>query len=436
MSSGKEISPNDAWKLIIDKYNIIDKISKEGVFHIKANQIKEFKEPRLMAKWDSKESLPAALKENKINILPDSRGTYVLGDFILYQELPELDEKVTQMTHVDLPELESLDINNINSEANAINVLVLSKILDDFLETDENLATFNGRMGTGEFEFNVDTYRNTKREIKVKNAQCEIDGGFENSDSVVIMEAKNVVHEDFHIRQLYYPYRLWKNRVKKPIRLVFSVYSNMIFRLFEYRFKDINDYSSIELVKTKNYSLQDTTITIDDLCAVRKDVVITTDDNEINKSKEAPPFIQANSMERVISLLENMYHNPMTESQIAQLMDFEERQSGYYYNAGKYLGLFDKMRDDGQVFVNLTKLGERIVEMNYKERQLHLVGLILQHQLFADMFDHTIKNGEIPDTKIIQAKMEELNVCGRSLIVRRSSSVYGWLKWIFNLPNL
>ena len=108
-------------------------------------------------------------------------------------------------------------------------------------------------MGTGEFDFRVNTYRDIKRDIHVENAQCEIDGGFENSESVVIMEAKNVVHEDFHVRQLYYPYRLWNSRVQKPIRLIFSIYSNMIYRLFEYRFRDIYDYSSIELVKTKNY---------------------------------------------------------------------------------------------------------------------------------------------------------------------------------------
>ena len=158
------------------------------------------------------------------------------------------------MEHVELPEYESIDINNISSEANAINVLLLSGILNDFLGSGENVSTFNGRMGTGSFTFAVDTCRGIKQQISVNNAQCEIDGGFENEDSVVIMEAKNVMHEDFHVRQLYYPYRLWKDKVKKPVRLVFSVYYNRIYRLFEYRFTSPEDYSSIELVRTKNYS--------------------------------------------------------------------------------------------------------------------------------------------------------------------------------------
>ena len=216
------ISANDAWKALIDKYDIVEEIRKHGCYHIKASQIKEFKEPRLMAKWDSTDALPKILRDHKINILPDSRSSYVLSDFCLYQEIPALDEHVTQMTHVELPEYESIDVNNITSEANAINVLVLSGILDDFLNTAGNAATFNGRMGTGTFDFVVDTVRTVKQKVCVNNAQCEIDAGFENDDSVVIMESKNVIHEDFHVRQLYYPYRLWNTKVNKPIRLVFS----------------------------------------------------------------------------------------------------------------------------------------------------------------------------------------------------------------------
>ena len=324
-------------------------------------------------------------------------------------------------------------MNNISSEANAINVLLLTGILDDFLNTNNNVATFNGRMGTGEFEFVVDTTRNIKQKISVNNAQCEIDGGFENNDSVVIMEAKNVVHEDFHIRQLYYPYRLWKNKVNKPIRLVFSVYSNMIYRLFEYRFNILEDYSSIELVRTKNYSLQDTTITLDDLFRVRKDTLVKTDDNMDNSDV---PFIQANSMERIISLLENMYENPMTSQQIAELMDFEPRQSDYYYNAGKYLGLFEKVNEDKQRVVALTSLGNKVFKLNYKERQLKIVELILEHQIFSDLFDGMIKTGDMPNKKDIEDEMRALHVCDEGQIVRRASSIYGWLKWIFNLTKL
>lgn len=434
MSRGT-ISANEAWQKLIDKYDIVNKVNTDGVFYIKASEIKEFKEPRLMAKWDCTAALPSVFKSNNLNILPDSRNSYVLGDFLLYKEIPELTEAVNKMDYVELPEYETIDVNNISSEANAINVLILSGILDDFLEDEETVETFNGRMGTGEFDFVVDTVRGTKQKISVKNAQCETDGGFENENEVIIMEAKNVLNEDFHVRQLYYPYRLWKNKVTKPIRLIFSIYTNMIFRLFEYRFVDENDYSSIELVKTKNYSLQDTTIEIDDLVEVRESTKVVYNDNQDEDLKV--PFIQANSFERVISLLENMKDNPMTTEQIASLMEFDERQSDYYYNAGAYIGLFEKKTEDGQRKVFLTKLGEEVFSLNYKKRQLKFVELILKHKIFAECFDMVITNGgEMPDKVVIENLMREYNVCNEGQIVRRASSVQGWLKWIFNLRNL
>lgn len=434
----------EAWEKLLEKYNIVEEIKEHGIFHIKAEQIREFKEPRLMAKWDSSEQLPKPLKKNNINILPDSRGTYVLGDFLLYEDIPELNDYVSNITSVKLPNYETINIDNITSESNAINVLVLTKILDDFLSTEENIATFNGRMGTGVFEFNVNSIKKQKRHINVNNAQCEIDGGFENNKSVVILEAKNVVHKDFHIRQLYYPYRLWCKKARKPIRLVFSIYSNKIFRLFEYRFEDINDYSSIKLVQKKNYSLEDTKINMNDLKDIKNKTTIKYNDNMINKG--LPPFIQADSFDRVISLLENMYENPMTDEDIAELMHFgfnltkgkpEYRQSQYYYNAGKYLGLFEKTRNlNGKVVSCLTPLGNEVYQMKYKERQLKLVSLILEHQIFNEFFEEYLVHEKLPSKDRIKQRMSELNVCNTPQIHRRAGSVSSWLKWMLTLTQL
>ena len=432
MSRGKkDFSVNEAWVELIKKYDIENIVKRKGYFQINSKQIKEYKEPRLMAKWDSTDCLPKVLQDKHLNILPESRSSYVMGDFLLYQEIPELKEHVSKMAHVDLPEYESIDIHHVHSEANAIHVMTLTGILDDFLQVERNVATFSGRMGTGNFDFYVDTFYGGKQNIHVSKAQCEIDGGFENDDSVVIIEAKNVVHRDFHIRQLYYPYRLWKEKVKKPIRLVFSVYSNMIYRLFEYRFDEIEDYSSISLVKSKNYSLQDTTITQEDLLNVRRDTEITENDD---KDKRKVSFPQANVMEKVISLMENLYHNPMTKQQIAELMNFDERQSDYYYNAGCYLELFQKAENNDR---ELTRLGERVFKMNYKERQLHIVSLILKHKIFADFFDSIINTGSLPNKKEIEERMIALNICNNcDTLSRRANSVLGWLKWIFNLTNI
>lgn len=434
-----KMTTSDAWQILLDKYDIKNEIESNGTFKITASQIKEVREPRLMAKWDSSEQLPKSLKKNKINILPDSRSSYVLSDFILYETLPELTEHIQNMPTVTLPELETIDIEHITSEANAINILQISGILEDFLElenTETLYGTFDGRMSSGTFSFTVNTNRQILRTINVDKAQIEVDGGFESENFVVILEAKNVLHEDFHIRQLYYPYRLWKSKVNKPIRLIFSIYTNKIFRLMEYRFLEVDNYSSIELVRTKSYSLENTNITLEEIKKIYSSVEeyqITQD----NMTETDIPFIQADNFERVISLLENMYENDLNGEEIENLMQFTSRQTGYYYNAGRYLKLFDKYKDTDKVIkYRLTPLGRRVYNTNYKKRQLLLVELILSHQIFRDLFHYVIENGEFPNKNLVQDLELEYNVCSPNVAGRRASTVIGWLKWIFNLPNL
>ena len=89
-SMGQEKAADSAWRQLIAKYHIDREVSEKGTFLIGADQIKEFREPRLMAKWDSEESLPAILKEKRLNLLPVSRKAYVMSDFALYQKLPPL----------------------------------------------------------------------------------------------------------------------------------------------------------------------------------------------------------------------------------------------------------------------------------------------------------------------------------------------------------
>ena len=435
----EKINVSDAWQVLIDKYDILTEISNNGFFKISASQIKEVKEPRLMAKWDSSEQLPSSLKNNKINILPDSRSSYILSDFLLYQELPKVVEHVKNMAKVELPDLQTIDVDNITSEANAINVLQISGILEDFLELDLDdvlYGTFNGRMSSGKFDFKVDTRRQIQLKVDVDRAQIEIDGGFESDHCVVVLEAKNVLHEDFHIRQLYYPYRLWESKVDKPVRLIFSIYTNKIFRLMEYRFKEKENYSSIELVRTKNYSLEDTSITLDEI----KDVYDSIKDTEVISDnmnvEDSVPFIQADNFERIVSLLENMYENPMTSEEIIELMKFTTRQRDYYFNAGKYLGLFQKLKEDKVRKYGLTNIGVAVYKKSYKERQLELVKLILSHRIFRDLFGEILETGVIPDKgRVVELELE-YNVCSIDVASRRATSVISWLNWIFNLVNI
>ena len=104
---------DDKWRILFDKYRIEREIEKHGRFYITADQIREVKEPRLMTKFDTRESLPRVFGK-KISILPVSRGGYVLGEFDLYQDFPEIPSDIKRVTSAKIPDyFESIDLHDI-----------------------------------------------------------------------------------------------------------------------------------------------------------------------------------------------------------------------------------------------------------------------------------------------------------------------------------
>jgi len=62
-----EVTKNDkAWKLLFDKYKILDAIDTHGYFQIDAAQINEFREARLMTKFDHKANLPELFSKHNL----------------------------------------------------------------------------------------------------------------------------------------------------------------------------------------------------------------------------------------------------------------------------------------------------------------------------------------------------------------------------------
>ena len=73
-------------------------------------------------------------------------------------------------------------------------------------------------------------------------------------------------------------------------------------------------------------------------------------------------------------------------AEIAEIFGFQERQSGYYYNACAYLGLAVRKKGrDGVVRAELTERGVSISRMDYKKRQLAYAGRILEHEIFHQL---------------------------------------------------
>lgn len=420
---------DDAWVRLFERYDILRYIEENGEFRISAKQIKEEREPRLMAKFDHAINLPDIFRRNKLTILPITRGDYVISHFDAYHTFEHED---TPIQRVSLPTyLQSIDGNNISSESIALNCAVAAGIVKVFLGDEEILSTVSGRMGSGEFDFRI---RNLKSEelcnVQVRNSQIEIDAAYEGICSLALFEAKRDISADFLVRQLYYPYRVWRKRITKPVRPIFLVYSNGIYHIYEYTFENPEIYSSILLIKQQRYTVEDISITAEDIQHSLR-TVVPEEEPEV-------PFPQANSFARVINLCELLAEQRLSRDEVTERYAFDARQTNYYTDAARYLGLIEKKTVDGIRYYELSKRGQRILRMGYRERQIAYCSCILSHRIFASVLSRYFQTGAMPETNDIVQMMKRSNlyhVVTENTYERRSSTIKGWINWIIGLIN-
>ncbi len=417
---------DESWIKIFDKYRILEHIKEYGKFEILASEINKFREARLMTKFDYKSNLPLPFIDNKLSILPITRGKYVLAPFDTFCNFPSnFDSR--KIIYLEFPEeIKSIRPELISSENAAISCAFLSGVLDDFVQDGKLFPTISGRMSSNKFNFWIyNSVKQANMEIEVTNSQIEIDAGYEGETTFSLIEAKNNFSDDFMIRQLYYPYRRWYDQIDKKIKTIFIIYSNEIYYLFEYVFQDPLNYNSLKLEKFQRYSFNKDNIDLNDI----QKIIQTT--SELEKEPKIP-FPQANSFARVINLCELLLENDLTQDDITTNSGFHARQTGYYVNAGRYLGVFNLSKQ----IVSLTAEGRRILGLDHRSKQLAFVKLILQHKVFKDVLKLNLTKGHTPDESEIVNIMKSsnlYNVNKESTFVRRSSTIKEWVRWIIDL---
>lgn len=422
------VSKNEqAWEQLFEKYNILNRINETGTCQISSKQINEFRESRLMTKFDNSDQLPPILDNNHITILPDSRGNYILGRFNMFKNLVHKDIKPISKKIPD--HIQSIDTNKITSESIALNVAHMSGMIDDVMQTGEgepsSLLTLTGRMSSGLINYNILSSNKKNYNFSVDKAQIEIDGSYENLNKIFIIEAKNKIPKDFNIRQLYYPFRMYHNlHTTKNIVPVFFTYVDDIFSFHVYKFTDIFNYSSIKEVDQINYILNDSLdIDLDTVKKISKQVTPLAEPIGV-------PFPQADNFSRILDMLDYL-STPKDKWDLAEAYSFDIRQSDYYANCLVYLGLAIKNKDHT---FELNSEGLRIKNMhNSNKRNKQIITKILSHKPFKLAFDSTLKNSGEYDRKYIAHLILKNTTLGGTTPARRVSSVTGWLNWIFSV---
>ena len=154
------------------------------------------------------------------------------------------------------------------------------------------------------------------------------------------------------------------------------------------------------------------------------------------------PFPQANNIIRLLDLLENLMLNDMERDMITLNYDFNVRQTNYYTDAGRYLGLIEKYQikkpNSTKIMFRLTSEGRRILELSYKEKRLSIVRKILEHKPFRMALEAYLHNAIRPKKIAVAEILRDCkiyNVDSQDTFERRASTVLRWIDWILELQH-
>ena len=140
MAKGKQLTIEQSWEVLFDRHNILSKVNDEGFYQISSTEINTVKEARLMAKFDQSSQLPHVFKDNKLSIVPITRGEYIIGPFATHTPVVYADIKPK---YVSIPNLETIDYTNLYSESSALLFAYNSGIIADVMNTSSIHFTLN-----------------------------------------------------------------------------------------------------------------------------------------------------------------------------------------------------------------------------------------------------------------------------------------------------
>src|SRR5690625_3062524 len=423
------------WDVLFNHFDILNKVHRNGSFIITSEEINTIGnyQARLATKFDTQADLPRVFKDYDLSLLPLSRGSYKIGHFNVFTNL-KYDNFDTPIKKSFPDYVNSISPEDITSEAIALNIAHASGMIDDFIEEESSILTLSGRMGSGLLDFKIENKQTKKNDlIQVKNAQIEIDGGYEGLETLALIEAKNNVPMDFIVRQLYYPFLSIRYKLPhKTVKPIFFTYTQSIFSFHEFVFNEPDVYSSIKKVKQKNYILD----IFDDIEFNEIMDIYNNTTAEVEPLNEFAPFPQADYFGRVMNLLEYLdVQGGRSKNEIAMKYSFNERQSDYYWNALVYLGFGNKQNPGANRELNIR--GKKTAKsFSLKDKKLEFVKALFKRGAFREYFEKVLQNNgvHLSDFEVENIMSKHARKMGNiSVRKRRLLTLKSWVHWVFSL---
>jgi len=353
-----------------------------------------------------------------ITILPVSNGQYALLSGDGYCQIPEPD----QIECYDPNKIRDFQTLNwktgLRSEPQVIDTLFCSSALRSFIGDEDLTLTVRGRLRAKPFSYAFTTQRHGEKELAVNGVQIEIDSGYEG-DSIAIVEAKFGATTDIIVRQLFYPYRhMLESGVSKNLHLVYLVYSNKVFSLYEVGFENPHQYHSCKILRQKHYTLE----------ALKKIPSFADVVGRARKSQAGDaPFPQADDLSKIIDVVELLLPTPLSKDEIAERFEVDSRQGDYYGNAAVWLGFADKSHGG----FGLTPRGVSLAQMNRVDRIIALAETVASMPVFAEASRAEARGNKMGPDEIARLIAKNTSL-GGTTPPRRASTVRSWIDWLSN----
>ena len=420
---------DDAWERVFNRMPVAETLARDGIFRISADELKLHggREPRLMAKIDTLAERPAILAEHGLALFPVRNGHYALfpdpeGKSFFSFGGEETSAVRAFRSTVDLNLYDTYPRGQESSESQALDFAFLSSLLPSFCGDAAMRLTLRGRFFSGSFAFAT-----PRRDlaVEVSRVQIEVDAGYEGDQGIYLIEAKRGRREDFHIRQLWYPYLHWSARTRKRVVPIFFAYSNGQYFLTEFAFGEA--FGDVRAVRNRAYCLEEPRAAVD-LPALLAATVAG--------AEPEGAFPQANDLDKVVDLVLIASNGNVTKARIAEAFGFEERQGDYYANAAAYLGLLRR----ADAAFEITGAGIAFNALRSRaERTRALVGRMLAIPSLREAVRLLVERGFRAE-KIAAGELadviRERTGLGASTPGRRASTLRAWLGWIMgNVKN-
>lgn len=420
---------DDAWESVFDKLELENKLASQKFLYVTANDLKKYgeREPRLMAKLDTKNTRPEIFKNHDLTIFPVKNGEYVIfedTDLKSYYNFDSWDDvTITEYTSsIDVNKFQTFPANKEFSESQALDFAYLTSLLRTFTGEDELYLTIRGRLWSTSFNYDIPKHNHT---VDVTKVQIEVDAGYESPERIYLIEAKIGKRDNFHIRQLYYPYKDWSNRTTKEIIPIFFTYTNGLYYLTQFEFGD--NFDDVSVVKNECFIINESLATSVDLKQLLKSISVEGETIDV-------PYPQADDLDKVIDIVKNIRVGYDNKFDIASYFDFDERQGDYYANAAIYLGLLKRMAGKHPTF-GLTDLGLKLVNCSERKKRNQIVlEQMLKKPTLNESLSYLIDNdfdfeSDSLKNNIISSIKRHTKYSGTTPS-RRASTVKAWLRWI------